>query len=73
MKKKAIRARDHKYYWVFLLVSIVAPLIGLLVGLSFQFNKELLDRKVGLHMIVTSVLVVVISFLVGVIVGFASE
>lgn len=58
------KAKDHSSYGAFTVLAILAPLIGIIVGVVYLTKSDLVDRKVGEHTIALSILFGIIWFFV---------
>lgn len=55
-QKPKVQASDHDSYLTYTVVSLFIPLVGFILGAIMLTKDEKIDRKVGEHAIVTSVL-----------------
>jgi len=44
-------------------LALVIPLIGIIVGIAYLTKNELLERKLGEHVIVMSIVGAILSFI----------
>lgn len=61
-KENKIYAKQHSSYWTFTILGLVLPIIGIIVGIVYLTKKDVLDRKVGEHTIVMSIIGFIISW-----------
>lgn len=61
---KSAKARDHSSYGGFTALAIIAPVIGLIIGIIYLTKSEPVDRKVGEHTLALSILFGIIWFVV---------
>jgi uncharacterized membrane protein HdeD (DUF308 family) len=60
-KMKKVKANEHDSYGTFTILALLFPIVGLIIGIVFLTKDSQLDRKVGEHTIVMSI----IGFVVG--------
>ena len=58
-----IKANQHSSYGTFTLLGLLLPIIGIIVGIVYLIKPNLLDKKVGEHTIVMSIIGFVLGFI----------
>jgi len=58
---KFVRLRDHQSYWTMTVLCLLLPIVGILVGAIMMTKDHKIDRKLGEHMIVLSIVMSFIS------------
>ena len=53
---KKVKANQHGSYAKFTLVSLIFPLVGLILGIVYLTKESELDKKLGEHTLVVSIL-----------------
>jgi ribosomal protein L40E len=53
---KKIKANQHSSYAKFTLVALIFPLVGLILGIAYLTKESELDKKLGEHTLVISIL-----------------
>ncbi len=54
--KDKVKANQHESYGTFTVLGLLIPFVGLIVGAVFMTKDNKLDRKVGEHTVVMSVI-----------------
>jgi hypothetical protein len=68
---KNAKAKDHPSYWTFTILAILMPGIGTIIGIVYLCKSLTVDKRVGEHTLVVSILfwiiwtVVYLSFIGG--------
>ena len=63
MKRKA-KARDHESYWTLSIISLLIPMVGIILGIVYLTRSEMVDRKLGEHLIVMAIVsIIIFSFI----------
>jgi len=73
MDKNNVRAKQHPSYGTFTALGLLLPIIGIIIGIVYLTKKDLLDRKVGEHTIVMSIIGFVLTFVIIGIMGSSSS
>ena len=60
---KKIRAKQHPSYWQLTLIAILFPFIGFIVGIVNLCKGTVLERKLGEHVLATSILFTILWYL----------
>jgi hypothetical protein len=63
-KENKVRAKQHSSYWTFTILGLLLPVIGIILGIVYLTKKDLLDRKLGEHTIVMSIIGFVLTFVI---------
>jgi hypothetical protein len=58
-----IKANQHNQYVLLTVVAVVIPIIGLITGIAYCNRDDRLERKLGEHLVVVSLLVSAIGAL----------
>jgi len=61
---KKVSANQHSSYGVFTLLGLLLPIAGIIVGIVYLAKSDLLDRKVGEHAIVMSIVGFILFFII---------
>lgn len=64
MDKNNVRANQHNSYGAFTALGLLLPIVGIIIGIVYLTKKDLLDRKVGEHTIVMSIIGFVLTFVI---------
>ena len=55
-KNTKVRAADHDSYGVYSIIALVFPIVGVIIGSIMLTKDEKIDKKLGEHTIVCSIL-----------------
>lgn len=58
--KPKVQAKQHDSYRTYTMVAALLPLVGLILGIVYMAKDQKLDKKLGEHLLVTSILFSVI-------------
>jgi len=59
-----VKAIDHESYWTYSILGFLVPLVGFIIGAIMLTKDDKLDKKLGEHTIVISVLgIITVVFL----------
>jgi hypothetical protein len=61
-KPKKIRATDHPAYWIYTLVCLVIPIVGLVLGIVGLSKSDALEKKLGEHALAFSLVLMVLYY-----------
>lgn len=56
MSTKVLKASDHSSYNMLMVVTFLIPFVGFIMGLVYLAKNEELEHKVGMHLIIASIL-----------------
>jgi len=59
---KKVHAKQHSSYTTFTVLALLIPFIGFIVGIVYLTKGELVERKLGEHIIVMSIVGVILGF-----------
>jgi membrane protein DedA with SNARE-associated domain len=60
MTEAKVKAIDHDSYWIYSIIAFLIPFVGFIIGAIMLTKDTKLERKLGEHTIVISVLSIII-------------
>ena len=61
---KKVHAKQHSSYWTFTVIALLLPFIGYIVGIAYLTKSTVLERKLGEHTIVMSIVGTILGYFI---------